>query len=84
VARRLKKVDAVFNHACMIAGKIIGLEKQHDPAAGLVSDCGALLFAIGAGEEEARALATRRGDDDPPLAPAQGRVLQQREAKPVA
>lgn len=66
----------------MVAGEIIGMEKEADAAAGLIPNGGLLVCAIGLGEEEGGLGAGRR-DADPAFGLAKFRVFEQGEAKTV-
>lgn len=70
VAWRLVELDAFRQHCLVVAGKIVGFEKEKDPAAGLVADAACLLLAGSFRQEQPRALALGRRDGDPALAAA--------------
>lgn len=52
MAGRLEERDACGKHGGVIAAEVVGKEKEADPPAGLIADCGALPFALGPGEQE--------------------------------
>jgi hypothetical protein len=67
----------------VVAGEVVGLEEQPDPAPGLVADPGRLGLVGGDGQEEVRAGAAGRAHADPAPPAAQVGVLHQVEAHRV-
>src|SRR5690554_164646 len=52
-----EKFHPACQHACMVAGKVIGLQKSHDAATGLIADGVVLSGAIGPGQQQSGAAA---------------------------
>lgn len=73
------KNDACRGEGGMIAGEVIGLQKQENPAAGLVADGSGLAVSFGAGKQKAGAAAWCC-DRDPALG-ALGNILDQIKAQ---
>lgn len=53
----------------MIVGKIIGVQKQSDPATKLVADDGTLAVAVGAGQDQASLAGAGWQNADPAFVP---------------
>jgi hypothetical protein len=68
----------------VIGREVVRLQEQEDTAAGLVADSLPLPLRGGAGEKERGARRAARPDDDPPLAAAERRVLDELEAQHAA
>lgn len=84
MAGRLEERDACGKHGGVIAAEVVGKEKEADPPAGLIADCGALPFALGPGEQESGLRRTFRPHDDPALAAAEVAVIEEVEAELAA
>ena len=81
----LKKLDSSPKKRGVIPGKIIGVQKQKDPAAGLPADCGKLGVVLRPGQQEAgaprRGVRARRHHEDPTLARGERGILNQAKAQ---
>src|SRR5687767_8430662 len=74
-----EKLDATFDERCMVAGKVVGLEKEADSPAGLVAHPLRLRDAVCLGEEELCSALDR--DGHPALATAEIGVADQLETQ---
>jgi hypothetical protein len=81
VARPIHEGDSGRRHPSIVAVEVVGIEKEADPAASLVSDPGMLGAGIGTGEEQRRAAAAGRRDHDPALVLLDDRIFEQVEAE---
>lgn len=70
--------------ARVVAGEVIGLQEQEDPAAGLVADVLPLLVRPSLGQQQPAARRAAEPHDDPAFAAADRRVLHELEAQYAA
>ena len=81
----LKKLDSSPKKRGVIPGKIIGVQKQKNPATGLVADCGEFGVVLRPGQHEAAAtrcdVRARRRHEDPTLARGERSILNQAKAQ---
>src|SRR5689334_3698940 len=80
-ARRLAEPDAPGEHRPVVAGDIVGLEEQEEPATRLVADAACLLGVGRFGQEQSGALPASRRDHHPALAAAEIDILGKGEAE---
>jgi len=85
VAGFLEKLDSSPKKRGVIPGKIIGVQKQKNPATGLVADCGEFGVVLRPGQHEAAATRcgarARRRHEDPTLARGERSILNQAKAQ---
>ena len=84
MARRFFEVRARSGQSCVVAGEVVGVQEEADPAAVLVADHGCLHRRRRLGKQQAEARVARRRHPHPALAAAAVGVFQQFETQRIA
>ena len=80
LARSFEEADAAGLVGFVVAPEVVGVEKEEDAAAGLVSDGEGLFGRVGFSEEKSGAAGTGRSDEEPTLVVGDGDVFEELES----